>query len=248
MVPRSICLVFSVTDVTDGRRCSVIMLASSICGVTSSAMPLKKLVRVSVGMVVVAATPLPPGVLVPPETFVTKYSSTPTFSTAFWLFSVATRGLDSTCRSPWVSRKPITAWKPCAASDKPSAPPAAAGSETESTNSPATAADSVGSPLGLVTMALPTCPLVWPTAARVFSSDQSMPLWKPSRSSTSMILASSITWRSMARRDARRNCSTWRSSSGMARTAIVPACGLVMTARPSPLPIMPRRASAVSAQ
>ena len=52
----------------------------------------------------------------------------------------------------------------------------------------------------------------------------------------------------MARREARRNCSTWRSSSGIARTAMVPACGLVMTARPSPLPITPRSASAVSAQ
>ena len=42
---------------------------------------------------------------------VTKNSSVPTFSTAFWLFSVAMRGLDSTCRSPCVSRKPSSAAK-----------------------------------------------------------------------------------------------------------------------------------------
>jgi len=52
----------------------------------------------------------------------------------------------------------------------------------------------------------------------------------------------------MASREARRNCSTWRSSSGMARTAMVPACGLAITARPSPLLSRPRRASTVSTQ
>lgn len=31
---------------------------------------------------------------------VTKNSSVPTLSTAFWLFSVAIRGLDNTCRLP----------------------------------------------------------------------------------------------------------------------------------------------------
>ena len=35
---------------------------------------------------------------------VTKNSSVPTLSTAFWLLSVAMRGLDSTCTLPWVSR------------------------------------------------------------------------------------------------------------------------------------------------
>ena len=38
-------------------------------------------------------------------TLVTKNSSVPTFSTAFWLFSVAMRGLESTCTLPWDSRK-----------------------------------------------------------------------------------------------------------------------------------------------
>src|ERR1700676_1824118 len=42
---------------------------------------------------------------------VTKKSSVPTFSTAFWLFSVAMRGLDNTCSLPWVSRKDTNAAK-----------------------------------------------------------------------------------------------------------------------------------------
>ena len=57
-----------------------------------------------------------------------------------------------------------------------------------------------------------------------------------SLSCTSMILASSMTWRSTATCAAFRNWATWRSSSGMARTAMMPACGLTMTARPSAVP------------
>ena len=110
MVPRSICLVFSVTEVTEGWMCSVMVSASSICGVTSSAMPEKNGVSVSEGSVVVLLlTLLLLALMEPPDTLVTKYSSVPTFSTAFWLLSVATRGLDRICRSPWLSRNPITA-------------------------------------------------------------------------------------------------------------------------------------------
>jgi hypothetical protein len=57
-----------------------------------------------------------------------------------------------------------------------------------------------------------------------------------------------MTWRSTATRVALSHASTWRSSSGMARTATVPVCGLVMTVRPSPLPTSARSAAAVSAQ
>ena len=224
------------------------MPLSSICGVTSSAMPLKKGVSVTVGVLVVLPAVLPTLLVDPPVTPVTKYSSTPTLSTAFWLFSVATRGLDRICTSPCVSRKPSTAWKPLVASVRPSDALPAAGRPTVSSNSEASPVGIVGRPLALLISALLLTPLVWPTAPWLRSSDQSMPLWKPSRSSTSTILASSITWRSTATRDARRNWSTWRSSSGMARTAMVPACGLVMTRRPSPLPSRPRSASAVSVQ
>src|SRR5882724_3800420 len=42
---------------------------------------------------------------------VTKDWSVPTLSTAFWLLSAATRGLDNTWTAPWVSRKVIRAAK-----------------------------------------------------------------------------------------------------------------------------------------
>jgi hypothetical protein len=48
---------------------------------------------------------LAPLVVVVVVTPVTNSSSVPTLSTAFWLFSVAMRGLDSTCTSPCVCRK-----------------------------------------------------------------------------------------------------------------------------------------------
>ena len=81
--------------------------SSSICGVTSSTMPEKNGCTVIVGEVCVA---LPVVVLVV-DTLVTKNSSVPTLSTAFWLLSVATRGLDSTCTLPCVSRKVSSAAK-----------------------------------------------------------------------------------------------------------------------------------------
>ncbi|MNT41300.1 hypothetical protein D3C72_1776560 [compost metagenome] len=64
-----------------------------ICGVTSSEMPEKNGVRVTswVG----SAIPVVVVVLVD-DTSVTKNSSVPTLITAFWLFSVEMRGLDST--------------------------------------------------------------------------------------------------------------------------------------------------------
>ena len=62
----------SVTALTEGCTCSVIMLPSSICGVTSSAMPEKKGVSESVGSVVVPTVLVPPLATVPPEMLVTK--------------------------------------------------------------------------------------------------------------------------------------------------------------------------------
>ena len=70
-------------------------------GVTSSAIPEKKGCSVTLG-VVVAVVPTAVVVVVMP---VTKNSSVPTFNTAFWLFSVAMRGLDNTCTLPCDSRK-----------------------------------------------------------------------------------------------------------------------------------------------
>ncbi|MNR24439.1 hypothetical protein D3C85_1415170 [compost metagenome] len=45
------------------------------------------------------------------DTSVTKNSSEPTLITAFWLFSVEIRGLDSTRTSPWVSSNWISPLK-----------------------------------------------------------------------------------------------------------------------------------------
>jgi hypothetical protein len=39
-----------------------------------------------------------------PTILVTNNASEPTLSTAFWLFMVAMRGLESVCTTPWVSR------------------------------------------------------------------------------------------------------------------------------------------------
>jgi len=70
-------------------------------GVTSSAIPEKNGCNVTLGLVV-AEVPI---AVVVVETLVTKKSSVPTLSTAFWLFSVAMRGLDNTCTLPCDSRK-----------------------------------------------------------------------------------------------------------------------------------------------
>ena len=85
----------------------MMLLSSSICGVTSSRMPEKNGATVTVGVCCVVV----PVVVVTVETLVTKNSSVPTLSTAFWLFSVATRGLESTCTVPCVSRNWISAAK-----------------------------------------------------------------------------------------------------------------------------------------
>ena len=74
--------------------------------------------------VVVVAVP----VVVVLLTLVTKKSSVPTLSTAFWLLSVAMRGLDSTCTLPWVSRNCISAAKLLVWKARPNNPPMTEGS------------------------------------------------------------------------------------------------------------------------
>ena len=63
-----------------------------------------------------------------------------------------------------------------------------------------------------------------------------------------MIFASSMTWRSIDRRVARRYCSTERSCCGSARTTTTPDWGVTMTEVPGPVPTMARSAVRRSAQ
>src|SRR5690606_11668246 len=91
---------WSSTRLTVGRTCRVTCSRASLCGGTSREMPEKNGVRV---MSRSGAAPPPARVVVVVETLVTKNSSVPTLITAFWLFSVEMRGLDSTRTSPWVS-------------------------------------------------------------------------------------------------------------------------------------------------
>src|SRR3546814_10140 len=93
--------------------------SSLTCGVTSSAMPEKNGVSVTSGVTVVPAAVL---VLVDSRS-VMKYSSLPTLITAFWLLRVDTRGLDSTCTSPWVLSNSINALKSLVLSKKVLLPP-----------------------------------------------------------------------------------------------------------------------------
>src|SRR5258706_10888233 len=103
--------------------CSVMLPASSICGVTSRTMPEKYGENCGVASALVTA-PVVTLVTGITETFETKSCSSPTLSTAFWLLSVATRGLDSTWTLPWVSRKVRSAAKFELATASPSTAPA----------------------------------------------------------------------------------------------------------------------------
>ena len=77
--PRSTTVRDSVTSLIDGWMCSVMLLPSSICGVTSSITPEKNGATVTVGVCCVVV----PVVVVTVATLVTKNSSVPTLSTAF---------------------------------------------------------------------------------------------------------------------------------------------------------------------
>ena len=87
--------------------------------------------------------------------------------------------------------------------------------------------------------ALPTvsCP---PLPRPDLKPAQLMPVCASLDSTTSTILASSITWRSIDTCTARRYCSTWRNSAGVALTSTTPAAGLSTTLRP---PWLPTRAA-----
>ena len=77
--PRSIIVSLDLTRLIDGCTCKTTLLSSSICGVTSSAMPEKNGCRVTDGAVpCIAVVDWVPRVIL-----VTKNSSTPTLSTAF---------------------------------------------------------------------------------------------------------------------------------------------------------------------
>ena len=74
-------------------------------------MPEKNGCTVTVGTGVPVVVPLAVATVVADWMLVTKNSSVPTLSTAFWLFNVATRGLESTWTLPGVSRNCCSAEK-----------------------------------------------------------------------------------------------------------------------------------------
>ena len=257
-VPRSMFFVFSTTFETDGCTCRMIWLCSSICGVTSNATPEKNGCTTIDGDCVAAPVA---DVSVVVVMFVTKNSSLPTFSTAFWLLSAAMRGLDSTCSVPCVCRNDsidakLLVWN---ASPKtaPGTPVPGSSVEpgvddrTDDDSTPPSAERAVGAdrspPVpstdpGLPMPAVARAPSPWRKAAQL------MPVCWPSASSTSMIFASSITCRSMVSFVALRNPSTERMSAGMPRTTITPDCGLTTTCRPFSVPTIARSESASSRQ
>ncbi len=232
-------LVMVVTWLTDGCTCSRMLPFSSICGVTSSTTPEKKGCRVTLGVTVLPVAL----VLVVVVTPVTKNSSVPIFSTAFWLLTAATRGLDNTWTVPCCSSSEIRAAKLFVWKAKPNRAPAAfAAFESEK---PVLAAR----PLPLLMMggwpplkgsgASEAPGPITPVLTRLLRElpideklAQLIPLWNWSFSSTSRIFASRITWRSTESWVAFRYMSTLRSSSGMARITSTPDCGLTTTLRP----------------
>ena len=111
LLPKLSTLLRSVTVVTAGWMCSVMKPSALMLGVTSSEIPEKNGCNEMVGVVVPVPLPVPVPVLLVVDTLVTKKSSVPTFNTAFWLFMVAMRGLDSTCVLPCVPKNSSTAAK-----------------------------------------------------------------------------------------------------------------------------------------
>ena len=179
------------TKLTDGWTCRMISLFSSMRGVTSSAMPEKNGCKVTVGVVVVAVP-----VVVVLETLVTKNSSVPTFSTAFWLFRVAMRGLDSTCTLPCVSRKFSSAAKLLAWKARPNNDPAPL-PEARLTPGVEVIAPLVIAPAVAKVDPGDSCPTEVRRLGPFLNAAQFTPDWKLSFNVTSMILASRMTCRSM---------------------------------------------------
>ncbi|MNZ26408.1 hypothetical protein D3C78_435990 [compost metagenome] len=102
--------------------CSSTLPCSSICGVTSRAMPEKKGVSSTFGVTMGAELP---EVVVVVEALVTKYSSVPTLITAFWLLVAVTRGLERVFTSPWVLSRLTATLKLPSEMVKPAPPPRA---------------------------------------------------------------------------------------------------------------------------
>src|SRR5205814_9905598 len=127
-----------------------------------------------------------------------KDSSGPTLGTAFWLLSVAMRGLESTCTFPWDSRKVSNAAKLGVCSASPNTAPA--GFEAAAAPAELTMLRlAVSATRSLAAAAPPTAALLesWPAAILRLKIAQLIPAWYSPDNVTSMIFASSITWRSI---------------------------------------------------
>src|SRR3989449_11567215 len=170
------------------------------------------------------------------------------------------RGLEGTCTFAWDSRKVSNAAKLGVCSASPNTAPAG----FDAANAPVAVAMlrvsvlarsplaagpvPIAVPRGASWVAVPALPESCPAATLRVKIAQLIPAWYSLDSVTSMIFASSITWRSIDKRVARRYCSTARSCCGKARTTTTPDCGVTMTERPSPVPTMASSAVRKSAQ
>src|SRR3989338_2735176 len=212
-------------------------------GVTSSEIPEKNGCSVTLGVDVVAVP-----VVVVVETLVTKNSSVPTFSTAFWLFSVAIRGLDSTCTLPCDSRKLSSAAKLLVWNARPNKEPAACPAAAKVAPGMDEITPSVTAPAVARVAPGDNCPREVRLFGLFLNAPQFTPDWKLSFNCTSTILASSITCRSMEICEALRYAVTFFNSSGSARTTITPDIGLITTLRPFSLPTIAVNALPSSSQ
>ena len=178
--------------------CRITSPLALICGVTSSAMPEKNGVSVT-SRLVLAAVP----VIVLLLTSVTKNSSVPALITAFWLFSVATRGLESTRVWPCASSSSTNALKsPMSRRERERG--AERGSQCAVRKRAAVrvevarlALDVRAAPWLLEHVPPPVWPKVmeWPSGVAIAA--QLMPAWNWSFSVTSTIFVSMMTCRTM---------------------------------------------------
>src|SRR4030067_2993614 len=168
-------MVFCWASLTAGWMCSTMLPLASLRGGTSSAMPEK---NGAISVVTDAGTPITPlGVDV---VLVMKNSSVPTLMTAFWLLTVETRGLDSTCTSPPVLRHSRNAAKLAVLTAALNTPP----------NAEVLVLDTAlnGGVVGFSTPVLPAMslslvspkmvpPPVWPKVVLAPSAAQLVPVW-----------------------------------------------------------------------
>ena len=169
--------------------CRITSPAALICGVTSSATPEKNGVSVTLRLVL-AAVPVTVLLL----TSVTKNSSVPALITAFWLFSVATRGLDSTRVSPCTWSNSTNALKsPMSSAIANAAPIACVGNDVIGLPGPTVTSRPPIGPVnggswpicpppdtsGNVPGVRPTAVTNWPSAARIAASSRPTPFVPP---------------------------------------------------------------------